>query len=187
MAEQADNSAIITHTPTAHGVCQFLGTMMLHVHCQSRPHSDGPNEDAVTLIPVDERNGVLALADGFGGQPGGDQASRLALASMRDAVAVEGGQDLRAGILNGFEAANGAVLGLGIGAGTTMIAVEIADRTARIYHVGDSVALIVGQRGRLKYQTIPHSPVRCTTMIGTSCPTWSARKRCVSTSARRCP
>ncbi len=38
-------------------------------------------------------------------------------------------------------------------------AIELNEHTARPYHVGDSVIIIVGQRGRLKLQTVAHSPV----------------------------
>jgi serine/threonine protein phosphatase PrpC len=37
--------------------------------------------------------------------------------------------------------------------------VEIQGRVIRPYHVGDSVILLTGQRGKLKHQTIPHSPI----------------------------
>jgi serine/threonine protein phosphatase PrpC len=40
-----------------------------------------------------------------------------------------------------------------------MALVEIQDRTIRPYHVGDSAILVTGQRGKLKLQTIPHSPI----------------------------
>ena len=36
---------------------------------------------------------------------------------------------------------------------------EISGHTARPYHVGDSVILVIGQRGKLKLQTVAHSPV----------------------------
>jgi len=161
MAEHADTTPIITQTHDICGKCQILGTMILQVYCQARPERDGPNEDAIAVIAVDERRGVVAVADGFGGQPAGDQASRLALQSLCASIARSAGDgdDLRAGMLNGFEEANAAVMGLGVGAATTLTAVEIADHTARVYHVGDSVALVFGQRGKIKYQTIPHSPV----------------------------
>ena len=42
---------------------------------------------------------------------------------------------------------------------TTLALVEIQGRTIRPYHVGDSVILLTGQRGKLKLQTIPHSPI----------------------------
>ncbi len=67
--------------------------------------------------------------------------------------------DLRAAILNGIEAANQSVRDLGTGAATTMALVEIQNRTIRPYHVGDSAILVTGQRGKVKLQTIPHSPI----------------------------
>ncbi len=119
------------------------------------------NEDAAAVIPGGPRRAVLAVADGFGGCPAGDQASELALRALADCVAdaVDNDQSLRTGILNGFEHANHAVLNLGIGAATTLAVVEIDDGTIRTYHVGDSVVLIVGQRGKLKLETISHSPI----------------------------
>jgi serine/threonine protein phosphatase PrpC len=66
---------------------------------------------------------------------------------------------LRTAILNGIEQANRAVSELGVGAATTLAIVEISGGVARSYHVGDSMILAVGQRGRVKLQTVSHSPV----------------------------
>jgi serine/threonine protein phosphatase PrpC len=125
------------------------------------PEKETPNEDAVALITCGPKTGVLAVADGFGGQPAGEQAARLALQALADAVgrALEAGGTLRAGILDGFEKANEAVTDLGVGAATTLVALEIDDQRTRSYHVGDSMALLVGQRGKLKLQTVSHSPI----------------------------
>lgn len=68
-------------------------------------------------------------------------------------------KDLRHSLLNGFDAANEQVLSLGLGAATTLTAVEITGCEIRAFHVGDSFMLITGQRGKVKLQTIPHSPV----------------------------
>ena len=76
-----------------------------------------------------------------------------------DADNAERGEDLRPRILDAFELANQNVLDLRIGAGTTLVVVEISDRVVRTYHAGDSIAVLVGQRGQLKIDTIPHSPV----------------------------
>ena len=48
---------------------------------------------------------------------------------------------------------------MNLGACTTMSVVEVSGRTARAYHVGDSMILLISQRGRLKHQTVCHSPV----------------------------
>lgn len=133
-------------------------TAVFTVRC---PEKETPNEDAVVLIECGSERGVLAVADGFGGQPAGEQAARLALQSLATAVkrALTEGGTLRAGVLNGFEQANEAVQGLGVGAATTLVALEIDEGRARCYHVGDSMALIVGQQGKLKLQTVSHSPI----------------------------
>ena len=66
---------------------------------------------------------------------------------------------LREAILDGIEQANSRIIGLGLGAATTIAVAEIDARAVRSYHVGDSMILVTGQRGKIKYQTISHSPV----------------------------
>jgi serine/threonine protein phosphatase PrpC len=141
-------------------LCSIAGGVAT-VYTARCPEKDPPNEDAAALITCGPRSAVLAIADGFGGQPAGEQAARLTLETLVDAVerSLATGGTLRAGILDGFEQANASVSGLAVGAATTLVAVEIDDGRARSYHVGDSTALIVGQRGKLKLQTVSHSPV----------------------------
>lgn len=119
------------------------------------------NEDAAAVIPLSADAGVLAVADGVGGSRGGDQASSLAVKSLCDAItsAVSEDRELRYGILNGFETANRSVIDMGIGAATTLAAVEIDGNRIRPYHVGDSKIIVVGQRGKLKTKSVDHSPV----------------------------
>ena len=131
------------------------------------PQKETPNEDVAAIWPMGPTSGVLAVAAGLGGHAGGERASRLAIETIQKtlqeaaASAPENGEpiDLRAAILNGIEAANQAVRELGTGAATTLALVEIQDRTIRTYHVGDSEILVTGQRGKVKLQTIPHSPI----------------------------
>jgi serine/threonine protein phosphatase PrpC len=128
--------------------------------CRSPGH-EGPNEDSAALLPFDAESGVLAVADGMGGERGGARASSLAVESLAAALeeARREGWMLRTAILNGFERANEAICALGLGAGTTLAAVEVSGNTIRPYHVGDSMILQIGQRGKLKLQTVAHSPV----------------------------
>lgn len=118
------------------------------------------NEDAAALIPFGNNAGVLAVADGFGGQPSGAQASKLALKELAAAVraASEKGGELREGILDGFEQANAAVRALGVGAASTLAVAEIQNGRLRPYHVGDSQVLCLGLRGKVKLETVSHSP-----------------------------
>ena len=131
------------------------------VYSARSPDRNGANQDGAALFHIESSQGVLVVADGLGGQPGGASAVRVALESLRRAIQAAGSDAgaLREGILDGIEAANRAVLDLGIGAGTTLAAVELLVGTLRPYHVGDSEILVVGQRGRIKLQTVSHSPV----------------------------
>jgi len=130
--------------------------------CTSRsPDKTTQNEDAIAVIPVSENSSVLVVADGAGGMRGGEQASAIAIESLVDAVkeSSKNNTNLRDAILNGIERANAKIMALGIGAATTISVVEQVGMTIRTYHVGDSEIIIMGQRGRLIHQTIPHSPV----------------------------
>ena len=132
------------------------------VVCAMRcPSKESPNEDAAALIPVGDAAAVLVVSDGVGGERSGAQASEIAVRCLADAVSQsdENEASLRAAILDGIERANGAVQELGVGAATTLAAVELRDGWARSYHVGDSMILVVGQRGKIKLQTVAHSPV----------------------------
>jgi serine/threonine protein phosphatase PrpC len=126
------------------------------------PARSTPNEDAAGVVTVARDRAVLAVADGLGGAPAGQQASEIAVTCLIEAVRqsmVEGQENTRVGILNGFETAHERVLDLGVGAATTLTAAEISGPSVRVYHVGDSLALVTGQRGRTRFQTLPHSPV----------------------------
>jgi PPM family protein phosphatase len=130
------------------------------------PQKSTPNEDVAALFPCRPNHGVLAVADGLGGHAGGERASRLSIDTIQEAIeaalmaaAETDTESLRPAILDGIEAANGAVRALGTGAATTLSLVEIQDRVVRAYQVGDSAILLAGQRGKLKYQTIAHSPI----------------------------
>lgn len=146
------------------------------------PGKESANEDAAAIIPAGD-GVVLAVADGVGGCQSGEQASRIALQSLKAAIeeallpddpfsvlivaeppsepfdATNQPPSLRTAILNGLERANREILAMGTGAATTVAVAEISGTTVRSYHVGDSMILLVGGRGKIKAQTISHSPV----------------------------
>jgi serine/threonine protein phosphatase PrpC len=125
------------------------------------PGKDSANEDAAAILSFGDDACVLLVADGMGGERAGQEAASLAIRAMRSAIgeAEREGWMLRTAIMNGIERANRGVLELGVGAGTTLAAVEVQDGAVRPYHVGDSTILLVGQRGKVKLQTVAHSPV----------------------------
>lgn len=131
------------------------------------PGKASPNEDAVALVGVSADHGVLAVADGAGGLPSGERASRLALEVLASAIqeaaasrpdAGNGAPGLSTSIVDAIGVANQRILEAGGGA-TTLAAAEVVQGVVRAYHVGDSTILLSGQRGRLKLQTVAHSPV----------------------------
>lgn len=141
------------------------------------------NEDSVCVVPVSNGCIVLGVADGLGGHRDGAQASQLVVSSVRQRIAehvlplglslAEGLQPrhaaaatfnvspakLRTAILEGVESANDELLNNGSGSASTLALIELMGTRIRTYHVGDSAILVVGQRGRLKRQTVCHSPV----------------------------
>ena len=125
------------------------------------PDKDTGNEDAAAIFEVGAEQVVIAVADGLGGLPGGDKASALALRALRDtlATAKEQATPVREAILAGFDRANQKVTALGNGSATTLVVVEIDGHTVRSYHVGDSGVIAFGGRGKIKMETIAHSPV----------------------------
>jgi serine/threonine protein phosphatase PrpC len=126
------------------------------------PMKSTPNEDSAALLATGPDCGVLAVADGLGGHAGGERASRLALEVLQERIqrsAGASGDQLRPAILDGIEAANHVVQEMGTGSATTLALAEIQGHTVRTYHVGDSAVLLTGQRGKLKLQTIAHSPI----------------------------
>ncbi len=124
------------------------------------PAKQTSNEDAAAIVPAANRGAILAVADGVGGNRSGAEAAELAVRAVAGCVtAAAADAGLRAAILDGFERANRSVNDLGVGAATTLAAVEIDDSTIRPYHVGDSTILVAGQRGRIELLTVSHSPV----------------------------
>ena len=124
------------------------------------PEKETENEDTVAIIPYGPGAAVLVVADGAGGLPAGKRASLTVVETL--AASLQSAMDktmlLRTAILNGIEAANAAVLGLANGSATTLTVITIEGLTARSYQVGDSEAIILGQRGVIKFQTSVHSP-----------------------------
>jgi serine/threonine protein phosphatase PrpC len=118
------------------------------------------NQDTVAILPYGPGAAVLVVADGAGGMPAGRRASLTAVNTLAESlqVAMDKTMLLRTAVMNGIEAANSAVLGLANGSATTLTVVTIEGRQARSYQIGDSEAIVIGQRGLVKLQTTAHSP-----------------------------
>ena len=124
------------------------------------PEKETENEDTVAVLPYGPAAAVLVVADGAGGLPAGKRASLTAVNALAQSlqVAMDRTTLLRTAILNGIEAANAAVLGLANGSATTLTVITVEGRLVRSYQIGDSEAIVIGQRGVVKLQTTAHSP-----------------------------
>jgi PPM family protein phosphatase len=140
-------------------ICSLAGGEVVYYTNRS-PDKDTRNEDTLAIIPTSESSGVLALADGCGGEVMGKEAAAIAIQAIVESVTKSTNPALvRTAILDGFELATQQVAKLGGGAATTLVVVEINGRQLRTFHVGDSQAMLVGGRGKVKFVTLAHSPV----------------------------
>ena len=155
------------------GRCEFyyIASGLVALYASRAPYKTSSNEDSAALIPLDAQSCVLVVADGAGGMSAGAQASGVAVQAIHVAISrsITQGLELREGILNGIETANREVMALGTGANTTLAVVEIQRDMVRPYHVGDSMIMVVGQKGKIKLQTIAHSPVGYAVEAGLLC------------------
>jgi serine/threonine protein phosphatase PrpC len=126
-----------------------------------RPSGPADNEDAAALVPIGAEGVVLVVADGIGGQRGGELASAAVVHEVVRAVrrAPADESAVRGAVIDGIEAANEKVLAAGLGAGATVMVAVVWARRIRTIHAGDAQAIVTGQRGRLKLETTAHSPV----------------------------
>lgn len=135
------------------------------VFSQRSPTKSTPNEDATAVISIDEETAVFAVADGCGGMRGGEQASSVAIHCLAESLSGVSrgsesmGGEIRMAILEGIENANRSIQNLRIGAACTLAVAEFHRGVVRTYHVGDSVLLLMSNRGKIRYQSICHSPV----------------------------
>lgn len=124
------------------------------------PFHERPNQDAAAVLPAGPDASLLVIADGMGGSRNGGMAAGTLVRHLSRQLPVDSPDLLvRTAVINGIESANRHLVEEGPETGTTLAAVEISEHTMRPYHVGDSVILVVGQRGKLKLQTVSHSPV----------------------------
>lgn len=134
------------------------GTMIAYT-CRA-PDKETDNEDTVGAMAYGDDAAVMMVADGAGGLPAGKRASVTAVAELERSLkrSLDENTALRTAILDGIEAANQAVRDIALGSATTLTVVAVEGTTARAYQIGDSEALVVGQRGRVRAQTMAHSP-----------------------------
>jgi serine/threonine protein phosphatase PrpC len=149
-----------SHRADAPAVVALEGRPDIVVGYAGRPGEAGRCEDAALVVDFGGGCCVLAVADGMGSGPRADDASATIIDCLAGrAASIADDESPRIQVLDAIEEASAIIRGWGIGAATTVLVAEIDDGRYRTYHVGDSEAVVTGQRGRLKWQTISHSPV----------------------------
>lgn len=134
------------------------GQSVIYTH--RSPSKETENEDCLAVIPLKDDCCILAVADGLGGLPSGANASQITVDTLVNMSSEHnGGLQLREIILDSFETANSLILNKGTGSATTLAVVELQKNEVRTYHVGDSKIIVCGQRGKVKLNTVSHSPV----------------------------
>lgn len=120
------------------------------------------NED---MADVDAKRGVYVLADGMGGHPAGNVASKTAVVALIKHIAGKGTRDRPAKLRESILVANRAVLSLAEtdpsmhGMGTTVCVVWLSQARAYIAHIGDS-RIYVMRDGQIHQVTRDHTVVR---------------------------
>ena len=137
-----------------------LGYGQAVVFSDKSPDKDSANEDSVALFELGNQTAVFLVADGLGSLPNADTASKIAIRAIQNKLEqLTDPAALREAILDGIEDANTQILNKTPGSATTLVAIEYHKQVIRSYHVGDSMILVTGQRGKIKLQSVPHSPV----------------------------
>jgi PPM family protein phosphatase len=112
-----------------------------------------------------KRKGRLAvIADGMGGHDGGQEASRLAVETVREVYDHSFDENPQGALLEAFRAAHGRIIDYGErhaafhGMGTTCTAVVLCGRELYFAHVGDSRLYLIRDK-RIERLTRDHSYV----------------------------
>lgn len=161
MAKQQKNKAVWVEKPEfSTGLMDLPFAKFCAFSCVA-PEGKEINEDGMGYLVLGEDHVLLAVADGVGGQRLGSKASRLALYTVFKSVESRTKKSLSVteAIQEGILKANRKIINLKVGAATTYSLVEVKGKRLRTYHVGDSLICIYGPRGKLRFQSISHSPV----------------------------
>jgi serine/threonine protein phosphatase PrpC len=128
-----------------------IGAGKIVVCTRRSPFKETENEDSAGVFSLGESDCALVIADGMGGMPCGAQASRMVIETLHESFSKANASEFgyREHMLNGIDEANNRIISLGVGAGSTVAAVEIFNNTLRPYHVGDSMILVVVESGYL--------------------------------------
>ena len=131
------------------------------------------NQDVALAEELPDGRLLLAVADGVGGLPGGEVASRAAVDAVAETLRAGSDEEPEAALRRAFATANAAVRARQQGhldrMSTTLVAAVIRDRTAWLANIGDSRAYLVAG-GEARQLTLDHSWVEESIRAGLMAP-----------------
>ena len=147
----------------------FLGGEVAFYTSRCPSKAGSANEDAACVVRVSDSHGLIAVADGVGGNASGNEAARCVIECLCKEAGIDpehAARGLRSGVMDAIEHANREILSWGIGAATTLTVIELFDGEFRHFHVGDTGALVTSNRGNIKFATVGHAPIAQALEIG---------------------
>jgi len=138
-----------------------IATGHVVIYSAQSPKKHTGNEDSVAIIPINGTQSLFIVADGLGGLANGAEASSITINAITTALRKlsDNEQNITNAILQGLRLATKEIDQHYTDAATTIAIVELNGDEIKTYHAGDSEILVTGQRGKIKLQTISHSPV----------------------------
>lgn len=118
------------------------------------------NQDVALAEELPGGRALLVVADGVGGIPGGEVASRTAVDALADVLRSHSDEPTEAALRRAFAAANAAVRagqqGVLARMSTTLVAAIVGEGTAWVANIGDSRAYLVAD-SEARQITLDHS------------------------------
>jgi protein phosphatase len=153
-----------------------IETLRLETGAVSEPGGRDRNQDVAVAVPLGPGGAgrdefLLAVADGMGGHPAGDVASRIAVDALREAQATPPEGDVGLAMKQAYRKANEAVHRAAAGEpahegmGTTLTSALLRGKYATIANVGDSRAYLL-RGGGLTQVSRDHSVVAADVAAG---------------------
>ncbi len=125
-------------------------------------------EDAAAVLDCGPDALLLVVADGMGGQRGGARASQIAVNVMAQRL-VEGAA-APANVVDAFDEAQVKTRASRGAGATTLVVTLITPEGVRMFNVGDSEAILLTPRGKVKVRTTVQSPVGYLVAAGAMAP-----------------
>ena len=117
-------------------------------------------QDAALVVDLGPMGLVACAIDGMGGMMHGREAARVAMEAFEQRLRViSPDESCRDAIVESFERAHEEVRSRCPGGGATVVCAIVTEAWIQTLHAGDAEALVVDQRGELRYRTTAHSPV----------------------------